>query len=306
MSDQGQPGWWQASDGRWYPADQQPGYQQPGYQQPGYQQPGYQQPNPEGTWAPPGGPPAPVPPFGAPPPFLGTPTPSPARSRPWVIVIVAIAAVAIVAVAVVFLVGTKDTKRNSAGAPAATTLGTAGVTPEGFAAVADPNDEFTIAFPSDWTAASTRGDVSHIGETLMPDDPEIAARLDQIAGGILPRSAVMLGFLRDDLTRGRSFATNMNVIPTAIDPSLSLDMIVDQSTQGLERFGAEIHSTESTTLANGPAKRVRYTLTSAGVDGVQYYVLTRGQIWVLTFSTQDLEALSAEFEQIARTFVVNT
>jgi hypothetical protein len=35
MSDASQgPGWWQASDGKWYPPEQQPGYQQPGYQQP--------------------------------------------------------------------------------------------------------------------------------------------------------------------------------------------------------------------------------------------------------------------------------
>src|SRR4051812_33876381 len=75
MSDTAQgPGWWEASDGKWYPPEQAPGapaadsgaggfqaapgygaqpqaqgqpqagYQQPGYQQPGYPAPGYGQP----------------------------------------------------------------------------------------------------------------------------------------------------------------------------------------------------------------------------------------------------------------------
>jgi hypothetical protein len=37
------PGWWQASDGNWYPPDQQPGYgaPPPGYGAPGYGAPAY-------------------------------------------------------------------------------------------------------------------------------------------------------------------------------------------------------------------------------------------------------------------------
>ena len=41
------PGWWQASDGNWYPPDQQPGYAAPpppGYGPPGYGAPPYAQP----------------------------------------------------------------------------------------------------------------------------------------------------------------------------------------------------------------------------------------------------------------------
>lgn len=33
------PGWWLASDGNWYPPDQQPGYSTPGYAGPGYGSP---------------------------------------------------------------------------------------------------------------------------------------------------------------------------------------------------------------------------------------------------------------------------
>jgi hypothetical protein len=47
------PGWWQASDGKWYPPDQQPGYAGPpsAYGAPGYGAPGY---GPPPGYAPPG------------------------------------------------------------------------------------------------------------------------------------------------------------------------------------------------------------------------------------------------------------
>ena len=57
MSDVPQgPGWWQASDGKWYSPQQAPGYAPPGYAPPGYAPPGYAPPGypPPAGYAPPG------------------------------------------------------------------------------------------------------------------------------------------------------------------------------------------------------------------------------------------------------------
>ena len=47
------PGWWQASDGNWYPPEQQPGFAPPAYGAPGAYGYGYAYQPPRGTngWA---------------------------------------------------------------------------------------------------------------------------------------------------------------------------------------------------------------------------------------------------------------
>jgi hypothetical protein len=317
MSQQPYWGWVQASDGLWYPPEQ-------------LQDPSRPSPigaTPPTTWAPPGqqtwtSPP----PFGpTTTPFPGPPTPPP-RSNPWIIVTV-VTVLLLVAGTVAFVIvdssGTKTaaassfstssdftdsssfTDSTSGSDSSASALAPAGVVPQGFVAFEDPNGEYSIAFPDTWTVASARGDISHIGEALMPDNRALASNIDKLAGGALPRNAVLLGFVRADLEQRRAFSTNVNLIPTAVDTGMSLSTLVRQSEQGLRNFGAEIHATDSITLANGPAERVSYTITAAGIDGYQYYILVNNRVWVITFSTQHLVELADEFDQIARTFVVN-
>jgi len=82
MSDTQQgPGWWQASDGKWYPPETHPSRQAPPPIQPPSQLPtyGHQIPTP-GYSIPPAGPPVPLPGYPGPPPGSSVP---PAGAPPW-------------------------------------------------------------------------------------------------------------------------------------------------------------------------------------------------------------------------------
>ncbi|MFN8050484.1 MAG: neutral zinc metallopeptidase [Acidimicrobiales bacterium] len=122
------PGWWQASDGQWYPPESHPGYQPPAAAPPAYQQPqAPQQPQPQAPQQPPAYGQAPA--YGQPPaygqqPGFGAPPvpPTPAKSgNGKALLVVAIIVVLVLIAGVVAAVALGDDTSKSTKSSATTT-----------------------------------------------------------------------------------------------------------------------------------------------------------------------------------------
>ena len=140
MSDQGDsagtpgggppaPGWWQASDGNWYPPESAPGASPPPGPEPGSTPPGPAATPPggppPGTLAggppPPGGPPPGGAAPGSPPPYTGPPAPSSSSGGAKVLiviggVVVGVIVLSIIAIAAITFLGESEPERDETGA----------------------------------------------------------------------------------------------------------------------------------------------------------------------------------------------
>ena len=160
----------------------------------------------------------------------------------------------------------------------------------------DPVGEFSLSTPPDWVLISTRGDITNLGGQVVPSNPVVANAV-QTAANALPRSAVLLGFVRADLSSGH-FATNVNLIPF---PGNFSTMLSGTRTQ-LAQFGARIGSVTTMTIGGRAAARLTYRL-GTGTAGALYLVDGGAKVWALTFSVSQLPD-PARFDPIASTLVI--
>jgi hypothetical protein len=263
------PGWWQASDGRWYPPDQAPPV-----------------PPPE-TWA----------------PAPGGPAPRSGLSTGAVIAIV-IAAVVVVLVLVggaVALVGTGSVSSSSddADAPADGPVSTADPVdaPEGFRSVA--GDGVAIAVPDRWLSVTTDDlEVSEdeLAEQFPDADP---AMLDEFSS-LFAQGAVLVAA---DPQPEDGFGSNVNIL--FAPGSGSFDEIEPAVADQLATVGGEVSATREVDLPAGPALRVEYTIGDPDdrLEGTQYYVRSATGFYVVSVTAAS--GAGALADQMMETFSID-
>ena len=263
MADQSQgPGWWLASDGKWYPPDQAPAV-----------------PPPEMWASPPGG-----------------PSPSPGMStgvKVTVAVVGVLAGLALLGVLALVTLGEESGSTSSqtgtaidpgAEEPdegAGDEVASADV-PDGYALI--EGDGVSIAVPEGWEEVPSEDFAMSPEEfrTAFPDAPE---GMFEQGSAFVEQGAVLVAF---EVTSG--FASNVNII--AAPGEAPLGVVESQVEAQLGTLGAEIGSIERVELPTGEALRVAYTLDVAAPDGstvpasgVQLYVPRDGSTFIITVST---------------------
>lgn len=279
MSDQQQgSGWWQASDGKWYPPESAPGAEPTVPTQPVPPAPTWQ---PTQTWATPG----PLPPSGP-----SQPTKSKAP-------LLAAAAVVVLALLVGGFFLLKDDDKDDDASTSNTTEqtdttdggtdttegGGEGDLPDGFEVL--EGDGVSIAAPEGWQVIGAE-DFDMTSEELaqaFPDAPE--GMIDQ-GLQLFQQGAVLVAF---DLGGG-DFSPNVNVID--IPGEAPLDVIESQAVGQLDQVGGDIKDSGTVNVPLGEALRILYTLdvalpdgSSLPAQGVQYYLPVDGHTYIVTVST---------------------
>jgi hypothetical protein len=307
MTEQSQgPGWWQASDGKWYPPESAP-VAAPTAPLPATPLPA----------APPtGGPPA----TGGPPkgglgrgPLLGI-----------------IGAVIVLIAAVLFFV-TKDDKKQNASTtkstqssdsatdtsttkkPKSTTSTTkadplAIQAPKGFVPFRSDADGFAIALPERMRVFDlTTQTLDQIKAALGSDNPQLSAVFDQ-AKNLLAQGGKLLAI--DAAAAGQGTPVDsINIIrtPGATDPTTKSfsDAIVKQ----LEGIGATEVAATPLSVPAGKAVQVAFTLainlpdgSSASIHGKEGVVQAAGALWVITYAA-GANASPTEFKGLVDSFV---
>jgi hypothetical protein len=301
MADEPQgPGWWQASDGAWYPPELHPDAPPP---------------------TPPTAPIAPIespPTFAAPPPVPGPawdapPAPPaaapPSKSRPTALIVAAIVAVvAIVAVGAVVL-GSKDdsktatTKSSSDATEASDSNGSsdssdASAETDGTSSSPDeptgPAIEaaaagISITLPDGWTGTSTEDGVDGVGVALFPDDPQLASTF-QARVTALPRLVLMFGVDAVAARNSSAVVPNFNAAEDPTVPSdLSLDAAVKAEARGVDTF-ADVEDQGIVSFPNVDAGRIEYSAKAGQFSGIAYVYKEAGKFWIVTFIFHDLGA----------------
>ena len=255
MSDQSQgPGWWLASDGRWYPPDQAPAVP------------------PAETWATP--PPGPPPPSGL------------SGGAKGLIVGAAVLGLLLVVGLVALLVGsdgddepgpTTTTARAGDDPPVADV-------PEGFTVV--EGDGVAIAAPDEWeeVAPEDFALTPDEMEEAFPDAPE--GMVEQFSA-FFEQGAVLVAF-----EPSFEFASNVNVVDAPGEAPL--DIVEGQAEVQLESLGAEDVRTSRVELPVGDALRIQYSIdaplpdgSSVPAEGEQYYIPVDGRTYIVTVSAAE-------------------
>lgn len=265
MSDhQEGPGWWLASDGRWYPPDQAPAVPPPA------------------TWS--------TPPPG-PPPRQGL-------SGGAIAALVAAGVVGLlvlVGVAVAFL-GTESSSSSFSsvgeviggseddddGDDGPTDPGDAAV-PEGFEVL--EGDGVSVATPEGWSLLDAE-DVGMSADDFAAAYPDAPTGMVEQAAGAFDQGAVLIAFDFE----GTTFADNITVLEVPTEASVA--EIEGVAADQIEVIGGEVRSSERVDTPLGPAVRLRYSLevTQPGgstivAEGVQHYVPYDGRTFIVTVST---------------------
>lgn len=267
MSDQsGGPGWWLASDGKWYPPDQAPPVPPPD------------------TWARPAPGPA--------------PRPGPSSGANAALVVAGVLGVLLMVGAVVVLTGSDD-RTDDADATAGTEdregaeQAPAPTIPDGF--VLAEGDGASIAVPASWTVLDPEAVAMSTEElaAAFPDaDPEVLRQ----ESSMFVEGAVLVAFDLGD----EELASNVNILRFPTDQGL--DDLGEQAEQEIDAFGGEVRASSVVQLPVGPAVRVAYDADVTGpggsthrASGVQHYVPLAGQTYVVTTTGQaGVDALADE------------
>jgi hypothetical protein len=282
MSDQQQgPGWWLASDGRWYPPEQAPGAM-----------PGAPDPAPPA----PDAPPAPGP-------------PSPSRTR--LAVAGAVVVVALVAVALL-LFGGDDDGDDDAASTTTTTAAEApddepdptdgepddGELPEGLTRL--EGDGVAMAVPEAWVQIDA-ADASLTPEELAELYPGASPELLEQGLAAFEQGAVLVA----TQVTSDGFADNVNVLEAPTE--VPLDVLEQQGEQEITSLGGQVESVDRVELPAGDAIRLAYSIEGVGPDGsaftvrgVQHYLPVDGRTYIITVSSgSDPSSLS---DSMAETF----
>ena len=262
MSDQSQgPGWWLASDGKWYPPDQAPAV-----------------PPPE-TWA--------SPPAG-PPPSSGMST----GAKVAIAVVGGVLGLIVLSVLAIALLGDEtESSFESTGTaidgddPDDGSDPEAVEVPDGYVLI--EGDGVSIAAPDGWREVDPEDfDMSpEEFEAAFPDAPP--GFLDQ-ATAAFEQGATLVAFDRD-LDSG----ANVNI--ASFPGEVPLSLLEDQAITQLETLDGTVISSESVTVPAGDAHPHRVhasmsplrTARRSRANGVQFYVVTDGHTHVVTITTAD-------------------
>lgn len=287
MSDQQQgPGWWLASDGKWYPPEQAAGASGP----------------------PPTDPTAPMAPVPPGPPPTDEP---PSGNRTPLIIAGVLAVIALLAAAVLLLGGDDDgddvvatttttetdstTTTDPDDEPTTTTTGSDGLdpadVPDGFVLI--EGEGISLVVPDTWEQIEA-GDASLSDDELAEAFPGADQELLQQGLAAFQQGAVLVAI---DVS-GTDFANNVNVIETPNE--FELDFLERQGRQEIEAVGGVIDQITRVDLPLGEAVRVTYTLdgflpdgSGFTVEGVQHYVPFDGSTYIITVSAvEDLSDIA--------------
>jgi hypothetical protein len=323
MSDFSQgEGWWQASDGKWYPPESAP----PGFA--ASATPGYTAPLPTAP-VPTGPPPMGPPPMGPPP---GGPAPTPAKSGLGTgpIVAIVVAAVVIIGAIAYFATSGGGDKKNvaatssssskssssSSKSNSSTSFGSSGsafsgapdvVAPTGFKVFSNDADRFALAVPESYNVVDASSDnIDDVIDQLAANNPQLASMADQIKS--IFRSGGKLVAI--DPVASNGFSDNVNVLEApGAGTDLTSKAAQDQLKQQLETFASNV--VFDTRAVHGRTILTdSYEGTLNGPDGTpvsffgrQAYVLAADKLWVITVSTGTDDGTL--FDKIVSSFDVN-
>lgn len=335
MSDFSQgEGWWQASDGKWYP----PETAAPGYAAPTQEVPTAAVPPiaPTQPFAPPAGPPTMGPPagpaMGAP---LGAPTgpltgpysappAAPAKSGLGTgpIIGIVVAVVVIIGAIAFFATSGGGDKKNAAATQSSTSSSSSGSrssssrsnssrsssssaqAPSGFKVITNRSEGVSIAVPNDFTEFDSSQLASGQNESSLSElNPDLAPFL--AAGQSLVGNSVLTA-----ASARSKQALIVTKIPGGIDPTIP--EFSDAMSSQLEATGVATGvTTDTVTLPAGDALKVQLTLSlnvpgssSASVQEVIFFVKVGPTTWgILGVALGDP---SDVFDQMANTFAVSS
>ena len=186
------------------------------------------------------------------------------------------------------------------------TTGTRPPVPEGFTVVDRSSDGFTIALPPGWQNFDlTSADVDAIVQAATEANPNLQGDVGNAVKKLVAEGGLLYA---SDTSNPGKFLTNVNLIKvTGVTSGLGL--LQQQAQTQLTAAGATNVSSTQVSLPAGDAVRTTYTVpvtlsdgTKAEIAGLQVYFLTQGNLYVLTFSTDQPDKYSKTFDQVIATF----
>ena len=304
-------GWWQASDGKWYPPEAAP--------------PGFAAPTSEVPTTQPFGPPPGVPPIGAPAP-MPTSSKSGLGTGPIVAIVVA---VVLVIGAIVFFATSGDSKKTSAienqsssssassssssasrsssstGARPSSSGAPDVVAPAGFTVFSDDKDAFALAVPSEFEIADlSSGDPDRALSDASAKNPAFS-NFDSQIRNVINNHGKMFAV---DLS-GDGFADNLTVIEAPQFDTTSTSGKASLKSQ-IESFGGSNVVFATQTIHGRKVLTATYDLSITASDGSQRsafggqaYVPEGSSVWILTLTSAT--PAGSDFDTIVQTFDVN-
>ena len=284
MSDQSQgPGWWQASDGKWYPPEQAPA--QPTV-------------------------PPPTQPVGTAPPAAG---PAPTRSGLGTgpIIAIVVAAVAIIGAIVFFATKDDGNKKNAAATQSSSSSskssssssrsssssskstsssGAPKITaPSGFKVFSNDDDRFAIAIPERLTVIDlTAADLDQVLQQLSDNNPQLAKLAPQIKN-VFQSGGKLFAI---DASDASGFNDNVSIISTPGSIDVTSPSTKSQAEEQLSSVQATNVDLQTETFNGRDVLVSSYQASVNNADGTavtffgrQALVSTAGQIWFITFSS---------------------
>lgn len=322
-------GWWQASDGKWYPPEAAP----PGFAAPTSGAP--TAPVPPVAPTQPFGQPVGQPvgqPMGPPPgvPSTAAPVPDAAKSGLSTGPIIAIVVAAVLVIgAIVFFATSGDgdkqnaTATNSSASSASSSSSSRSssstrsssssssgapdvVAPSGFTVFSNDEDAFALAVPDDLEIADlSSGDVDSIINEITARRPEFASFEEQL------RTVISGGgkLFAVDLT-APGLGDNLSVVKTPGALDVQSATAKAQLKQQIESFGGANVTFATPTVHGRKILTAFYDASTSASDGSpqsffggQAYVPDQGSVWILTLTRSS--SLDADFDTIVQTFDVN-
>ena len=178
--------------------------------------------------------------------------------------------------------------------------------PEGFTVVDRSSDGFVIALPPGWQNFDlTSADVDAIVKAAAEANPNLQGDVGNAVKKLVDEGGLLYA---SDTSNPGKFLTNVNLIKvTGVTSGLGL--LQQQAQTQLTAAGATNVSSTQVSLPAGDAVRTTYTVpvtlsdgTKAEIAGLQVYFLTQGNLYVLTFSTDQPDKYSKTFDQVIATF----
>ena len=295
MSDQSQgEGWWEASDGKWYPPPR-PDAPAPPTTQP-FGEPSAA-PGPA-TYGPPTGPP------------IGAPDAGKKRGLGAGPIIGIAVAVAVIVGAIAFFVTRDDGKKDNASAEHSGQTDQPQSVPSGFKVLKDDASGVSIAVPNNFSET----DPSQLGNS----DAQSEFRSEN--SDLAPFLASGNAFLQNSVVAASGSVDGVPAFVVVAKSPQRLDTTDSESASELESelrselgtVGGSDISIDMVTLPAGPALRVQVSLeinaseTSGTVRETIYFVTVGRTTWAILGVSVDGSSASDLFEQVANTFSVNS
>ena len=178
--------------------------------------------------------------------------------------------------------------------------------PEGFTVVDRSSDGFVDRVAAG--LAELRPDLCRRRrdrESRGRGEPELAGDVGDAVKKLVDEGGLLYA---SDTSNPGKFLTNVNLIKvTGVTSGLGL--LQQQAQTQLTAAGATNVSSTQVSLPAGDAVRTTYTVpvtlsdgTKAEIAGLQVYFLTQGNLYVLTFSTDQPDKYSKTFDQVIATF----